>query len=136
MTFTPQRLEISAITQGNPCVVTTSSDHNLTTGQVVRLHVPANYGMVQLNQLALSITVLSATKFSLQYTQVPPAVNVNSNQFTAFTIPSNPRFTAEIIPIGSGPTPLTQPDSLVLRNTCDDLLGDTTVNNSTVEIPF
>lgn len=136
MTFVPERLVISGITQANPCVVTTSSTENLSTGQVVRLHVPPNYGMTELNQLALSITVLSATTFSLQYSQVPVAVNVNSTNFVAFTTPSNPQFTAEIIPIGSGPTPVTNTAWQANNNFCDSLLGDATYNNSTSPIPF
>lgn len=136
MTFTPDRLVISAITQADPCVVTTSTDHNLTTGQVVRLHVPKNYGMVELNQQLVSITVLSSTTFSLQYTQVPPAQNVNSTSFTAFTIPSNPGFTAEVLPVGSGPTPITSPSPYATNNVCDSLIGDATVNDSTTPIPF
>lgn len=136
MAFTPDRLAIASITQANPCVITTMTDHNMTTGQVVRVHVPQNYGMVQLNQLAASITILSSTSFSLQYTQVPTAVNVNSINYTAFTIPAKPQFTAEILPIGSGPTPVTSPPPLVLKNVCDDLLGDATSNISTSPIPF
>lgn len=136
MSFSPDRLVILAITKANPCVVTTSTNHNLTTGQVVRVNVPKSYGMVELNHLALSITVLSLTTFSLQYSQVPPAVNVNSTSFTAFTIPSNPSFIAEILPIGSGPTPVTNPPPLVTRNTCVDNIDDATVNISTSPIPF
>lgn len=136
MTFSPDRVAISAITQANPCVVTTSTNHNLTTGQVVRLHVPQNYGMVQLNNVLCSVTVLSNTTFSCQQTQVPVAVNINSTTFTAFTIPAKPQFTAEVLPVGSGPTPITNTTSDALRNTCYDLLDDAIINNSTVEIPF
>ncbi len=131
MSFTPSRVAISSITQANPCVVTTSSDHNLTTGQVVRVNVPQNYGMVQLNHQALSITVLSSTTFSLQSKQVPPAINVNSTTFTAFTIPSNPSFTAEVLPIGSGPTPVTSTTPAQINNVCIDTLDDATTNYST-----
>lgn len=134
--FTPSRLQISNITQANPAVVTTSTDHNLTTGQVVRMHVPQNYGMVQLNQQALSITVLSNTTFSLQYSQIPPQRNVDSSSFTAFTTPSNPKFTAEVLPIGSGPTPITTTVVSSRNNICETLLGDATSNYSTTEIPF
>lgn len=126
--FTPTRLEISNITKANPAVVTTSTDHNLTTGQVVRVNVPRNYGMVELNHLALIITVLSATTFSLQATQVPPLVNVDSRQFTAFTIPSDPSFVAEIIPIGAGPTPKTSPNIYFIKNVCESKIDDATSN--------
>lgn len=136
MTFSPPRVAISAITQANPCVVTTASNHNLTTGQVVRLHVPLNYGMVQLNQVSAIITVLSPTTFSLQATQVPPAVNIDSTTFTAFTIPSKPQFTAEVLPMGAGPTPVKRPAWAVTNNVCTSLVEDAITNIDLTEIPF
>lgn len=136
MTFTPDRLSISDITQSNPCIVTTSEDHNLTTGQVVRVHVPKTYGMVELNNLLCSITVVTDTSFSLQYKQIPPGINVNSSEFTAFTVPSEPSFTAEILPVGSGPTPVTSVPVYANNNVCISDISDALRNNSTSEIPF
>lgn len=136
MSFIPSRSAISDITQANPAVVTTATPHNLTTGQIVRIHVPKNYGMSELNQLALSITVLSSNTFSLQYSLIPPGFNVNSKNFTAFTTPSNPRFTAEVLAIGAGPVPITEPAVYTLNNTCYDLVEDAIYNNSTSPIPF
>lgn len=136
MTFTPSRSPISGISKGNPCVVTTGVNHGLTTGQVVRLHVPSNYGMVELNQRAVSVSVITPTTFSIQSTQVPPARDINSTSFTAFTTPVKPQFTAEVLPIGSGPTPVTQPDPLVNKNVCDTPIADATTNIDTTEIPF
>jgi len=136
MTFIPPRVGISNITQALPAVVTTDGDHDLTTGQVVRLHVPRNYGMYPLNQHIFSITVLSDTTFSLQETQVPPAVNIDSTNFPAFVIPSNPQFTAEVLAVGSGPTPNLATQSSTTNNECISKFEDATTNNSTVEIPF
>jgi hypothetical protein len=136
MTFSPQRLTITNITQADPAVVTTDPNHNLTTGQVVRVHVPVNYGMFQLNNLLASITVLSPDTFSLQYSQVPVEVNVNSTNYPAFISPSNPGFTAEIIPVGAGPTPITAIPWQIQNNLCVSLVEDATRNNSTTEIPF
>ena len=135
MTFQPDRVAISNITQANPAVVTTSVNHNMTTGQVVRTIVPQNYGMVELNKQQLQISVLSPTTFSLQASQ-NPFINVNSTSFTAFTTPSKPSKTAEVLPIGSGPTPLTNTQPQITNGVCDSLLGDATSNNSTVSIPF
>lgn len=136
MTFTPVRLAISDITRSLPTVVETSTNHNLTTGQVVRIHVPKNYGMFELNQKQVSITILTATTFSLQYTQVPVSVDVDSRLYNAFVIPSNPGFTAEVIPMGSGPTPVKNTYVQERNNFCDDLLGDATSSIGTVEQPF
>lgn len=136
MTFSPPRVAISSITQANPCVVTTSTEHNLTTGQIVRMHVPINFGMCELNNGSFSVTVLSDTTFSLQITQVPPSINVDSTHFPPFTIPSNPKFTAEVLPIGSGPTPIRNTIPQLVNNVCDTLLGDATQNIATVNQPF
>jgi hypothetical protein len=136
MTFSPPRVAISAITQANPCVVTTSSNHNLVTGNIVRLHVPMNYGMFPLNNGLFSVTVLSQISFSIQTTQIPPAINVNSIQFPAFTIPSNPQFTAEVLSVGAGPTPIKNTPTQLLNNVCDDLLADASQNVATVNQPF
>lgn len=131
MSFSPPRVAISAITQALPCVVTTSSDHNLTTGQVVRIHVPKDYGMYPLDKKLFSVSVLSDTEFSLQYSQVPPAVEVDSRTYPAFTIPSNPRFTAEVLAVGSGPTYRTGIEWELVNNFCDSLVEDATQNIET-----
>jgi hypothetical protein len=136
MTFSPPRSAIASITQANPCVVTTSTDHDLSTGQVVRIHVPKNYGMVNLNNNLYSVTVLSPTTFSLQTSQIPVAVNVNSTYYPAFTIPSNPQFTAEVVAAGSGPTPLLDTPPEILNNICQTLLGDQIKNIATSNQPY
>jgi hypothetical protein len=136
MTFIPNRLAITAITKANPAVVTTATSHNLTTGQIVRINVPQNYGMVELNHLLASITRLSGTTFSLQYSQIPTAINVNSTSYTTFVIPSNPSFTAEVLAVGSGPTPITRTAWQALNNFCDDTIEDATQNIATVNQPF
>ncbi len=136
MTYSPPRVGISAITQANPCVITTDADHNLITGQIVRIHVPKNYGMIPLNNRLFSVTVLSDTTLSLQVTQIPPAINVNSTDFPAFTVPANPQFTAEVVPVGSGPTPITNTPVQALNNVCDDLLADAAQNIALVNQPY
>lgn len=135
MTFTPQRLAIEDISRSDPGIVTTSIPHLLATGCVVRLHVPKNYGMYQLNNVISIITVLSNNSFSLQYTQTP-IVNVDTRLYSPFTIPNNPSFTAEVIPIGSGPTPIHSPEVYERNGVADSMLYDQVLNNSTVEIPF
>lgn len=134
--FTPTRIPISAITQANPAVVTTSTVHNLATGQIVRLNVPVSYGMFQLNKIIASIVVLSPTTFGCYSTQVPPSQTINSTSFPAFSIPSKPGLTAEVLPIGSGPVPIGLTPPQIISNRTDDLLQDTYANNSTIEIPF
>lgn len=136
MTFTPDRIPIANISQANPAIVTTTIPHNLTTGQVVRINCPQGWGMIQINKTMNIITVLSANTFSLQQTQVPVAVNVNSTNYAAFTTPSKPQFTAEVLPMGAGPTPNLSTPTSILNNQCQDELDDAVFNNSTAPIPF
>jgi len=136
VSFTPVRMAITNITRAMPCVVTVGVDHNMTTGQVVRMHVPKGFGMVELNQKLVSITILSSTMFSLQYSQVPTAVPVDSRDFTPFIALPISRFTAEVLPVGSGPTPVTKTAWQVRNDYCDALLDDATKNITTVNIPF
>jgi hypothetical protein len=128
MGFTPPRSAIADISRTPSCVVTTSTPHGLTTGQVVRLHVPKTYGMVELNNLLVSVTVLSGTSFSIQSSQVPPAVLIDSTNFTPFVIPTVSRFTAEVLPAGSGPTPILDPQSYLTNNTCISEVLDAITN--------
>jgi hypothetical protein len=55
--------KVADITQGNPAVVTTTVDHGYTTGQTVYLADIA--GMTQLNDTAVTVTVIDATRFSI-----------------------------------------------------------------------
>jgi len=105
MTFTPVRTIVSNITNANPAVVTTSSNHELTRGMVVRLNIPRAYGMTELNRKLFVVTVLSATTFSLQTTEYPSAQNVNSVSFVPFVTPSSVGVQPECVPVGSAPVP-------------------------------
>lgn len=130
MVFYPLPQTITAITQANPAVVTTDSNHNLTTGQVIRLNIPKPYGMQELDHQTAIITVVSVTMFSLQKTQVPPAVDIDSRQFQAFTNVGTGT-PPQIIPIGNGPTPQLNTFSQRINNTCVSTVEDAYTNIST-----
>jgi len=134
--FTPARVPIASITQANPCQVTTSAVHNLTTGQIVRLNVPQTYGMYQLNKVLASVVVLSPTTFACYTTQVPVAQTINSTSFSAFSIPANPGLTAEVLSVGSGPVPINTTPPAIIEGRCDSLTKDATSNYSITPIPF
>lgn len=135
MTFIPQRYLVNAITNANPAVVTTSSTNTLTTGQVVRINIPPSYGMQEISHKLFSITVLNNTTFSLQYRQVPEYVNVDTTNFTAF-VNVGTGTPAEVLSVGSAPTPVLSPDPANLRNIAVTVTDDAIINNSTVPIPF
>lgn len=63
------KLAVSAISKTNPCVITTSSAHGLTTGQRVVMSHPGRGGNAtdahQVCGVSATITVLSSTTFSL-----------------------------------------------------------------------
>jgi hypothetical protein len=91
--FIPASRDVVAITQANPAVVTTSFDHGYLSQWIVRIVVPNGFGMTNLNDLTFPITVLSPTTFSIP---------INTSGFTAFSVPTSPKFgtPAQCIPIG------------------------------------
>lgn len=134
MSFIPNLMTITSITQANPAVVTVAEPMYLTTGQVVRIVMPLGFGMNQLNKQLVQITVLSPTTFSLQYSQANPK-NVDSTQFYPFVNANNGQF-PQAIPVGSGSTPLTQPFVNVQNRVCVSELEDAANNQSLFPIPF
>lgn len=92
----PSALEITAITNSYPMVVTTTlnSDQVNTyiVGQLVRLNIPYTYGMFQANGLNGTILALSGSDFSL---------DIDSSQFDSFYVPSSDEQPASLAPSGS-----------------------------------
>lgn len=74
--FQPAMRIVTAITQANPAVVTTSFAHQYSSGIIVRLDVPLANGMQLISGIQYPITVLSPTTFS---------VPADSSGFQAFT---------------------------------------------------
>ena len=95
----PSSLNITAITQASPMVITVSPGNTVTesntyiVGMAVRLFVPVTYGMRQANNLTGTITAISGSNFTL---------NLDSSQFDPFVVPSgNTEQPATIAPAGS-----------------------------------
>ena len=95
----PSSLEITAITQALPMVITISIQNPSTeantyiVGMAVRLFVPRTYGMFQANNLTGTITEINGSDFTL---------NLDSSQFDPFVVPSgNVEQPATIAPAGS-----------------------------------
>ena len=63
--FYPRKRVVSNITQASPGVVTTLVDHGYVTGQKVRMKVPAGCGMTELNDVEVTVTVVTASTFSI-----------------------------------------------------------------------
>ena len=93
--FQPAMRIVTGITNADPVVVTTNPDHDYVDGIIVRLYVPNNYGMRQINNYVGPITVLSANTFSM---------DLNTTEYDSFLVPASPpyyRFTALVVPIGN-----------------------------------
>ena len=95
----PSSLEITAITQSSPMVITVfignpvSEANTYLVGMAVRLFVPQTYKMYQANNLVGTIIEINGSNFTL---------NIDSSQFDAFIVPSgNTEQPASIAPFGS-----------------------------------
>ena len=65
--FIPNRQIVSAITNANPAVVTTTQAHGYSTGLFVRFFFPLDVGMNELDNEIFEITVINTTDFSIPY---------------------------------------------------------------------
>lgn len=90
----PQAKVISSITQANPAVITTTTNHGYSTGFSVRVVFPFPYaylfGMIEINEQIGQITVLSPTTFS---------ISINTLKYDPFTVGTTLQ-NAQVIPVG------------------------------------
>ena len=92
--FQPAMRIVTAITNDNPAMVTTSFDHQYKDGTIVRIDLPLGYGMQQINQQYAPITVTSPTTFALA---------IDTRLYDAFSVPitfPNDAQFAQVVPIG------------------------------------
>ena len=92
--WTPDAEVISAITQANPAVITTTEPHGYSTGFNVRIFFPFPYqrafGMTKINGQSGLITVLSPTTFSIP---------IDTRAYDPFVVGTTKQ-TAQALPIG------------------------------------
>lgn len=88
--FIPNRQTVQNITNGNPAVVTTTQANGYHNGLFVRIVLPRDWGMQQVNGGVYQVTILSPTTFS---------INVNTTNFDSFTSGSA-RQVPQVIPVG------------------------------------
>lgn len=101
--FIPAMRCITAITNANPAIVTTSVSHLYNTGLIIRLRVPSACGMNGIDGGKYQITVIDATRFSidvdttnLQPFIIPPILPAPGGVPDFFDI------CAQVTPIGQG----------------------------------
>lgn len=96
--FYPRARYITAITAANPGVITLSVAHSFTVGEKVRIVVPSNFGMTQLNNYLATITAAS-------YTNNTITIDADTSAYTAFAFPTSAVAAlgttfAQVIPVG------------------------------------
>lgn len=88
-TYLPALRLVTAITQANPASVTTSFDHSYQSGEIVRIHVPDTYGMIQMNNRFGIITVTGTDTFT---------IDIDATGFDAFSVPVTQKQCSYAIP--------------------------------------
>jgi len=76
-TWKPVEKIVSSITNADPGVVTTTTNHGYSTGAIVRFFFPADFGMMELIGGYYVILVLSPTTFS---------ISADTRNFTPFSV--------------------------------------------------
>lgn len=94
--FDPRRLWITGITAANPAVVSVSTTHSYNVGSKVRIIVPSDFGMTEINKQIAEVTAIGANTLTL---------DVDSSGYTAFAYPTSATAAAgttfpQIVPVG------------------------------------
>ena len=89
--YMPAMRVIVAITQEENALVTTSFPHGYINGTIVRLDVPAAYGMQQIDHMTGSIFIVSNISFR---------INIDTRTFSAFIVPIIQDQVAQVVPVG------------------------------------
>lgn len=92
--YYPRRRFISDISAVANAVVTCSADHGFTVGQEIRMNIPSEFGMTEMDGLLATITAVTASTFT---------TDIDASAFTAFKfpLPAIVPFTfAQAVPVG------------------------------------
>lgn len=121
--FYPRRRFITKITQASLAVVTMSVTHGYQIGQIVRMVVPAAFGMTQMDGLQATIVAINTTTTSGNTI----TLDIDSSSFSAFAFPVTaavPFTYAEVVPMGE--------NTAAALYAGVDILSDATVNTAQV----
>ena len=89
--FVPARKIITEITNAFPARVTTSTDHDYLSGEIIRIQVPLSHGMRQINQQYAPITVINNVSFYIA---------IDARSYEPFVIPMDQQQFAQTTAIG------------------------------------
>ncbi len=117
--YYPRRRFITKISKASLAVVTLSVTHGYKVGQLVRMVVPSEFGMVEMDGLQATIVAINTTTT----TGNTITLDVDSSAFTTFAYPlaaSYPFTSAQVVPMGE--------DTAEALYAGVDILSDATVN--------
>lgn len=100
--YYPRNRVVTSISQAAQAVVVMSVTHGLTVGQAVRMNVPPECGMVQMDGLLGTIVAIDTVTNSI-------TLNIDSSGFSAFTFPASAVAAAgatfaQVVPVGEAAT--------------------------------
>ena len=102
--YVPYVVEITAISNAYPTVVTTSPNHAYVVGNTARLYIPQAYGMSQANLLSATILAVSSNTATM---------DLDTRGFDAFSVPSPaPAQPAQLVPVGDDNTGYKSPGAV------------------------
>ena len=111
-TFVPYGVLISDITLGVQTVITFSSVHVFTVGEIISCRVSPQYGTFELNNIQSQVIAVSTSTITLP---------INSTHFTPFiSNPDNPQQLAMVVPSASGILPNASPPQTSLYDVFDN----------------
>lgn len=126
--FIPNRMYprwryITAITKAAQAVVTFSVAHNFTAGEIISFRVPSQFGMIQMNNLALRVLSVTASTVTLDYDSsgnttfaFPTSAIAAAGVSPAVAVPSS----SGVIPLAGSATVPQQPPGTNLLDAFDD----------------
>lgn len=115
--YYPAHRYITAITAASSAVITLSVTHGFTAGQAVRIKVPSDWGMTEIDGLIGNITAVNTTTNTI-------TVDIDSSAFSAFAYPSSATAAAGV------DFPLVVPVGMTANSTYANSLDDATDNQS------
>lgn len=115
--YYPRSRYITAISKATSAVITLSVTHGFTAGQAVRIVVPDEFGMTEMDGLLGNITAVSTANNTI-------TVDIDSSAFTTFAFPTSATAAAgvnfaQVVPVGE-----------TANSTYANTLDDATFNQS------
>jgi hypothetical protein len=87
--FIPESRTVIAISNSFPVVVTTLVAHGYLQGNIIRIVLPPDFGMQEINNQFGEATIISPTQFAL---------SIDTRQYSQFSIPVGTQQFAQCIP--------------------------------------